>query len=391
MQVFDLERRTAEVHGAKHQPALQSLRGLAALLVVLHHCSFYYDYDAGLKRGAEIAFNAHGAVVLFFVLSGYVLAKSLLARPLDLSRIIEFYVRRLFRIYPALWLSIGAVALYVTVFANQPTPSYVTEWWWPAERRAGSVDLKHYALLLGGISTPWPLPLWTLKIEIIGSILMPFVAMAVLRAPRALAVLSMAALATLSLGPEVSGTLLYISGFLVGAATLWLMPRLDLLVQSRWQWIAIGAAGLAMLLFGRNLMTADFRTNYFARPPFLLEALGAAMVIALVSARPYLVPLLERRPLVWLGDISYSLYLLHMPVLGLVAGTFDELLGLPPIGGSLILQTVALTAVVLAITVPLSALGYRFVELPGIKIGKRLHVRAGTVLSNWRRRGELAR
>lgn len=362
--------------GSGHQPSLQSLRGLAALLVVLHHCTFYYNYDTGLKKVAEIALNAHGAVVLFFVLSGYVLAKSLVKRPIGLPQVAEFYVRRVFRIYPALWLSVAVVGLYVFLFVDQPLPPRTSIWWWPEARRAVPDDLRHYILLFAGWDTIWALPLWTLKIEILGSILMPLVALAMLRAPRLLLLATMVGYAVLSFGPEISGTLLYLACFSLGAATLWLLPSLDRAVWRDWQWIVIGVAGLAMLLFSRNLFIADYRDNYFSRPPVMFEAIGAAMLIAMISVRPRLTRFLEGRSLTWLGDISYSLYLLHMPVIGLVTGFLDEWLQVTPVGGNMVVHTAVLTAIVLLISVPLSAVAYRYVELPGVSLGKRVHARA---------------
>jgi len=60
-----------------HVPELQSIRGLAALAVLLHHCSFLFVTSSTFHFFAEALFNAHAAVVIFFVLSGYVLVRSL--------------------------------------------------------------------------------------------------------------------------------------------------------------------------------------------------------------------------------------------------------------------------------------------------------------------------
>ena len=73
---------------------LQSLRGLAALLVAAHHCCWYYTYSPGTKRLLEILLNAHAAVVLFYVLSGYVLSLALLKAPMTVDSVLQFYIRR---------------------------------------------------------------------------------------------------------------------------------------------------------------------------------------------------------------------------------------------------------------------------------------------------------
>ena len=101
---------------------LQSLRGLAALTVMIHHCSFYYIYAPGPKKWAEVLFNAHAAVVVFYVLSGFVLYESLKASTITANAALRFYVRRLFRIYPALWLACALGVTYVALFQGHPFP-----------------------------------------------------------------------------------------------------------------------------------------------------------------------------------------------------------------------------------------------------------------------------
>jgi len=112
-------------------PRLEALRGVAALTVAAFHSwqSPWVD-AAGLKRtfyasdgtvgwagkfGAEllrIFGNGHGAVVLFFVISGFVLAGSLARGPQDLCAAApRFLLARLFRIYPAIFATIGVFAV----------------------------------------------------------------------------------------------------------------------------------------------------------------------------------------------------------------------------------------------------------------------------------------
>lgn len=74
--ILAVEESTKAVQGSHHAVELQSIRGLAALVVVVHHCTFYFRYDPSVKYGFEVALNAHAAVVSFFVLSGFVLTRS---------------------------------------------------------------------------------------------------------------------------------------------------------------------------------------------------------------------------------------------------------------------------------------------------------------------------
>jgi peptidoglycan/LPS O-acetylase OafA/YrhL len=153
---------------------LQSLRGLAALAVVVHHCGFYYGYDAALWRVFEICINAHAAVVLFYVLSGFVLYLALRRSPLSARAIATFYLRRAGRIYPALWLAATLALAYVVVFGGRPFAPTVSSWFEPAYRTAHLSPIKTLAAYLG-LSHALPLPMWSITIELAASLLMPVI------------------------------------------------------------------------------------------------------------------------------------------------------------------------------------------------------------------------
>jgi peptidoglycan/LPS O-acetylase OafA/YrhL len=77
---------------------------------------------------------------------------------------------------------------------------------------------------------------------------------------------------------------------------------------------------------------------------------------------------LNAEPLVWLGRVSFSIYLLHMPVLAVLERLLPpHELPLPPLGGALLRDAVALAVVLAA-----SALAYRLVEEPGRRLPSRL-------------------
>lgn len=112
-----------------HIPELQSIRGIAAIVVLLHHASFLFATTPHFRYWSEVVLNAHAAVMLFFVLSGYVLSRSLSGPELDLKRIGEFYLARAFRIYPALWLAC-VVGLIYLAFLHFETPTLnISNWY----------------------------------------------------------------------------------------------------------------------------------------------------------------------------------------------------------------------------------------------------------------------
>jgi peptidoglycan/LPS O-acetylase OafA/YrhL len=114
-----VERRASEVIAASEKnsflPRIEPLRGIAALLVVGYHVSGHLSdspaygwFDGFIYRTLAAFMNGVGAVVVFFVLSGFVLARSLDSNPDP----VRFFRSRLFRLFPAAF----AVVSLLTVF-----------------------------------------------------------------------------------------------------------------------------------------------------------------------------------------------------------------------------------------------------------------------------------
>lgn len=353
-----------------HSGELQSLRGLAALTVLFHHCSFYYVYDESVKKYAEIIINAHAAVTVFFVLSGYVLCKSLNKLALTPAKIIVFYIRRVFRIYPAMYIALGLALLYALAFKEQVLPPSVSSWWSATYRSLP--NLRDTLVSLTGAKTPLAVPLWTLRIELIASVLLPFL---VILANRARAVTLIAAIMLVIMvffkdGKYVQTTLLYLSGFVFGAMIVYNLPTLNRFIQP------IALAGFALLWFGRLMFDAGFEEDYNNAPSVIVEGVGAMLLLWAIVCRPQTFSVLRQRALIWLGDISYSLYLVHFSILGLIAGLGTERLGLRLMTGSGELATAALMMSTFGVTLVVSYLVYQYIEIPMIAIGKMVAKRA---------------
>jgi peptidoglycan/LPS O-acetylase OafA/YrhL len=369
--VFAVDKKTITIQGPKHISELQALRGVAALLVCLHHCTFYYSYNPLLREWSEILLNAHAAVVCFYVLSGYVLFQSLSRSPMSTKHSLAFYLRRLLRIYPALWLACCLALCYVVVFHHHLFPQNVSPWVNRSYRDSDISSIKILACFVG-FGSSLPLPMWSILLELIGSLLMPLFVLISTRSRKGFCVLVIGLLYfSFTFGEHTRmGVGVYVVDFALGIAVGLIQPSFSRrLGRSRSNQL-VGYTALTFLLFGRDLGRWNFTTSYHSPGAALVEALAAMVTITVVVTSPSTLRFLQSRFLIWIGDISYSLYLLHLPILVIVAGLCGEILNIPLFTGRPVIATISLLVTTLAIAIPLSALSYRFIEIPALEYAK---------------------
>ncbi len=369
---LNIERQTAKLQGRKHVPELQAFRGLAALVVVVYHSMLYYAYSTGARHTFERVVNAHAAVVSFYVLSGYVLAGSIADGALDWPRTLAFYVRRLFRIYPALLVASCVGLAYIYAFHGHPLPASVSAWWPRAYREQYLPPLQIAEAFLA-VGSPLPIFSWSIFVELLGSALVPLIVL--VNARGRLPMLSLvAALALFSFlyGDRTRmGAGVYLLDFALGAAIPFFPRVFQWLGATHRRAAAVSVALLAMLLFVRALGGWDYDHSYNSPAAAALEAVAAWGLIGTIACRPAAFPLLRLRSTVWLGDISYSVYLFHLPLLAFIAALGGEVFKLSVFNSGPLVATVCLFLCTLLLTLPVSALSYRFIELPCLQLGKR--------------------
>ena len=330
-------------------------------------------------------------VDVFYVLSGYLITGLLVGEYRRRGRIqlTTFWLRRARRLLPALLLVLIAVTLLVR-FADPAglypdfrmsalsALFYFSNWWQIAVS-------GNYFVATGPVS---PLThTWSLAVEEQFYLVWPFVVLAVMglartfaRGIRALLVLSlvgalasaleMALLYNPSTGNDTRiyfGTDTHAQSILVGSAlacllTIVQMNRghdgMDPAVRSRagrWTLIVLGMVGLLVLIVLSSLLEGTSWLAY--RGGFALCAASAAAVIAAVVCVPDgpMAKALSNRPLVWLGTISYGVYLWHYPVFVFVDNERTGLAG-PSL---LLLRTV--------VTLGLASASFYLVERPVIE------------------------
>lgn len=307
--------------------ALDGLRGLAAVVVLVHHCLLlfppladpYYGRstatgwpEIAVETPLHLAWAGTEAVYLFFVLSGLVLVLSTGSKRFGWER---YFPSRLIRLYLPV---AGAVAFAALTIALVPRTGLDEGSIWllrrPATYEPG--DIAQDLLLVGGASGTVS-PLWSLQWEILFSLLLPVYVMIARRVPPFL--LGVACIALPAIGMQVgSGALTYLPMFGIGAALAAGWERISS-VTERWTGLLaslgwLSALCLALLAIGVR-WTGVPGIGQLPRPVSLVIALAGVVVLVVTAARwRPLSALLSLRLAAWLGAISFSLYLVHEPI-----------------------------------------------------------------------------
>ncbi len=372
------QRRTVRRPALPHLVGLDGLRAVAVIAVVLYH--------------ADVAWIPGGflGVDVFFVLSGFLIT-SLLLVELDRTGGLDFrnfYIRRARRLLPALFAVLAVTAVLVATVAYDGAAAF---------RRDLPGALLYYSNWLSILTEtsyfefigrpPMLKHLWSLAVEEQFYIFWPAIALFAYRWRGARAVglvaLGGALLSTMAMtvGSLVGdmpgaadpsrlyfGTDTHAMGVFVGAAlaVVW-RPGRTSPVLPRQARMVITAAGVAALLVlvAMFTMLGEFST-FLYRGGFLVVALVSAVVVAAASHRGVLFGTwLGMRPMRWVGERSYGIYLWHWPLFLVTRPGVDI-----PVDG------VVALALRLVLLLGIAELSYRYLEMP---------VRRGALTRAWGR------
>jgi peptidoglycan/LPS O-acetylase OafA/YrhL len=300
----------------KRVAGLDGLRGLCALYVMLFHCWAYTFRGFPRYRGPDwLSWLGFGrlSVVLFLVLSGFSLALGAARNDWRLGSLAGYARRRAWRILPAYWAALAFSLVIAWTVVRQPHS---------AEPTAESVVV--YTLLLQDLWTA-PTPngaFWSIGVEALLYGVLPL-----------LLILSR------RLGPAVMLAVVSVPVIVIGFVVFdgsppqgdnWLAPHLvpafaagvlaagvvaadDHLRRLPWAVLSLLAAipaGALILHQGSRWMVNHYYWVDLAVVPTM-----TLFLLAVTSGRPaVLVQLLDSAPLRRLGSFSYSLYLIHLPI-----------------------------------------------------------------------------
>jgi peptidoglycan/LPS O-acetylase OafA/YrhL len=353
---------------------LTSLRGVACMVVLIGHVIqvFHYQdpgggsFDALIRTIIKGAFNAEAAVLLFFVLSGCVLSLSLQSvASLDLRSTLAFYVKRVFRIYPLLWFAVGLAVVGMLAARHLAETGIFVDWL--TRNLTTTINAKHTILSLTGMYTRYNGPMWSLRVELIYSALFPAIFLLVRNVRMrnwGLGALTIIALLPVPHQWGVSFGLPFAAGALI-----------PLLSNRRTRMHGVVAiVAVAVILWDRTFLA---RMHPPERVFDVIETVAAFCIVRDVYASGRSYGFLMVRPIVWLGELSYGVYLMHLPILLIVFAVLTHWWTPATLLGNPTVVQISMAILTSAITIPLAAVTYNFVELPLHNIGRRLGKRVG--------------
>ena len=287
--------------------ALTSLRGYLSLWVVAYH---FWNDAVRLFSWADalspVARVGHMAVPAFFMLSGFVLSHNYAARFAVLRRaeVLRFLWLRLGRIYPVHVATLLAVAAMVWVSGR--AGYQLTDAGYTTGDFVRNVFLVH--TWVPDFRLNWNYPSWSISSEWFAYLLFPFVAAGVLRrltTPRRAGLFALLAVAA-SVGVAVGWRpwpyyelVLVVPTFLAGAAAFALLRGRTGTGPRRLPEVLVLALGAACFVPSGDAVAAVLLCGCFA------------LIVALVRCGPGAARVWTAGPVVFLGEVSYSLYMTH--------------------------------------------------------------------------------
>ncbi|MFB7138228.1 acyltransferase family protein [Gottfriedia sp. NPDC056225] len=363
---------------------LDSIRGIAAFCVLVSHAISLIPLAVPIDKALKATgiTNAHGAVMLFFVLSGFVLSIPFLsAYKVDYP---SFLIKRLFRIYLPYVVSITLAIILSQIFLAKKIGNisgYIDSQW---KSPLTSKLIVEHIYLVGNIhADAFNGVIWTLIHELRIALIFPFIVLLVKRINWKLSILICFALTSLkaldivfkiekSNGFHISyiDTLSYISIFILGVILAKHRVELVNYFQKLKLKYKILFFIFSILLFNfSGLAIYDIyevtKLHPFTEFSLIIQEYGMGLgavglfIVAIGSTKA--VKILMYKPIHFIGKISFSLYLYHPIVLLSFVHLFYYILPLWVI----FLLTIAFSILI-------AYIAWKFVEVPCMQLGRKL-------------------
>jgi peptidoglycan/LPS O-acetylase OafA/YrhL len=348
---------------------LDSARGLAALSVVIYHCIGGYGQQQLFGKTEEhialAIINGGDAVSFFFVLSGFVLSYRYFTTD-TIPDYPKYIISRLFRLYPAFWFMI----IVFSIYANNGFRGFSNDHWNYIKEAS---LYQNFAPMLGQA--------WSLNIELPLSLMLPVFIIAAQREIRYMYfALPMMLIFHAFIAP-------FFFHFILGIiVSYWFAKQPDYLERiyntiKKYAFLAIPAIWIMFslrhiwqIIFKTPLTGFDWFWAYTGIEFFAISAVASFFILIIILQSERLQRLLNWRGFLFLGKISYSLYICHWFVLyTVVCAKHDFLKNMLHIGDKPVMVIVFMLTIIISFL--LSTFMYYTIEKPAIKWGKQVATR----------------
>ena len=319
-------------------PGIDLLRGLSILLVVVHHTALRIPLEKGVLADwlpqrllYGLQYDGFESVFLFFVISGFLIASTSLARWGTLAAIDAkaFWRRRAARILPCLLILVAVLCGLALAGVRHYTLQQPTQTLPGAALSALGLYLNVYEARTGWLPAGWDV-LWSLSIEEVFYLAFPLVCLLLVRTRLLVPALLVLALSIPIVRASIhhdeiwaeKNTLQGMAAIATGVLAALLARRWPTARASTMRWTtALGVVGLLAVYFAGTELWHALRFGYMLVLTFSAAALVIASRWREASGPPRTLPASG-----WLracGRLSYEIYLTHMFVVWLVVDRFD--------------------------------------------------------------------
>ncbi|HMF77140.1 MAG TPA: acyltransferase [Bryobacteraceae bacterium] len=346
---------------------IDALRGLASSAIVIHHVVALNQIALPAALSFIPAYFGYG-VPLFFIISAFSLFYTYSSRMETRLDVQAYIVRRFARIAPLFYVM---TAVWVATY----------KWKFGQVQSVGNIlsNLTFTFNFVPAYQNGICWAAWSIGTEFAFYFFLPLLLVSIRRQRGAIAMLVLTFLA--AYGYQTSQNpiddtvfiLTYLPFFAMGIAGYFVFESLSKFSDASRKWLSIVFLLSSTILIGLTITDGPFHnmlSRSVRRTDFYVLGFGLALIVFSQGVYPF--SILSNKVTRFLGEISFSLYLLHPWLILILKPVYVHLAGSPR---HLVSHFALATGITFIVLLPLAYLSYRFVELPGIAWGKRASAR----------------
>ena len=369
------------IRGGDYLSQIDALRGWAILLVFFFHAWGISGGSAGSEPSLWFSYVVAGrtGVTLFFVISGFLLSipwlRALRSSDVAMPSLKNYYAARVLRIVPLYYLAVFMAC--------------VVSGYWNAGFKAFTFQFIGFEIF------PFSVVWWTLVTEVQFYLVLPLLIWLLASSGKSRLFLLLVLILWGGVyitqvlnnpsGEKIGSYLLTKSlfgrlpAFLLGMLAAWAFLGVRALPIFQANWVRVlGAVIILLALFlngvvlRHTVLLGEWKSESNWHEHHIYEAiLWSVVLLVLVLTRPLFYRVIANSVLAVVGKLSYSLYLWHVPILFYVIYPTKERIGVG-FSESVLAYLLAFAALLLSLVA--SLLTYRFIELPGLNVKRRLAI-----------------